>query len=433
MSIQLPPELLQHILLEIREDKPSLKSFSLVCSTFLFMARPHLFHTIRLRPAGVSRFLRLCDHPLQTISSAGVQVFALVQEKEEEKDLRKSRALNDLLTWCSPDEERTLPTILSNLKRLSFTWTGSWMLSEEGEMRLREFQLVTELSLSIVAFHNYGEILRVIDSFPSLEALTLVKRFKQDDETESHLGQTLREVWSHPDTLQTNPLTISLKTISLQSYVDAWLIRALAPCRTLREFQCHYNKISHLTVERASAIGGLLSGAGSLESFSFTIQEDWSIDDNTGLVDRFHRYINLTRNPKLRKVTLSVRHKTFPLHFFEHLKEANIRIETISLHRLSNLVAENESEFDYDRLDAILQYPTFSRLREVILDVFIRFGPESVAGQSPRKTYPRPNENSSAVQKMETKMAIFRSRLPLCERRGILKLQEEYRFSWGSD
>ncbi|EEB96367.1 hypothetical protein MPER_04511, partial [Moniliophthora perniciosa FA553] len=138
---------------------------------------------------------------------------------------------------------------------------------------------------------------------------------------------------------------------------------------SLHEFQCHYNKLSDFTTERASAIGKLLSSARYLESFSFTIQEDQSSNDNTGLVDRFHRYINLARNPKLRKVTLSVGHKTFPIHFFEPLKEANIRIESVKLHRLSNFVTANESEFDYERLDAILQYPTFSHLREVVYDV----------------------------------------------------------------
>ncbi|EEB91689.1 hypothetical protein MPER_09918 [Moniliophthora perniciosa FA553] len=277
------PEILEQIFLELPNEtvheKATLGSCSFVCRSLLPSARSRLLHTVHLYQNGVDRFLQLCDHPLETISGH-IRKFSIYQNlyvegEPESRRLQNSPALNRLLTWRSSDGQRTLSTVLSQTSTLDLAWIGWWTLSKEAEKTLLEdFQSVRELGLWMAGFDTYGELSALINSFRALESLSLetIRPFRKDRLVESFAATG---PWTLPSTLQ---------SISLKDVEDAELIKTLIPCPSLRSFKCHYVNFGDFTLERAAAIGTLLSGAGhSLEEFSFTIQAAARLNEGTVL------------------------------------------------------------------------------------------------------------------------------------------------------
>ncbi|KAK7047643.1 hypothetical protein VNI00_006411 [Paramarasmius palmivorus] len=416
----LAPELLEPIFLDLRDDKPSLKNCSLVDRTFLSLARPHLFHTIRLFQNNVEPFLELCNDPLETISgtirSFTVSQNRFIESEPKDKRLQNSPALNRLLTWRSSDGKRTLTTVLSRVSTLSLAWIGWWALDDDAKrMLLEEFQSVKELKMWMTGFDTYDEFSTLVSSFKHLESLTLetIRPFRNERAESSNATQQ-------------RTVSNTLQNIALKDVQDAELIRRLTPCHALRSFHCHFVNFGDFTVERAVAIGQLLASAGStLEEFSFTIQAAGSLNRGTVLAARFHPYIDLTKNTNLRTIKLWIEDSAFQLPFLENLTKdetgSEPHIEVLDIHYLSQL------DLDWAQLDAMLQHPVYSQLREVRAYVQVTYGYSDVVGQ-PRTWYEAPNSDSKAARNMEKKMAEFRKKLPRTNERGILELRENYRF-----
>lgn len=269
-SLELPNELVGLIIDHLHDDKPTLKICALVCRDWIAPSRFHIFHDIHCYQNGVDTFISLCDSPFSTIHRANTCAFRLsthlfVVGEPEVQQLQNSPALNKLLTWRSSDGQKTLATLLSQLRILALDWVGWWTLSHFAKETLAQFESLRELKTWNVVFETQDQFLALLGAFPKLEVLSMGGNYFRHREATANPGDPSLNIALPP----------RLHTISMKSLDDrsAPVVDALVPCHSLRVFHFHVVKFSDSGFACWDAIGKLLASAGpSLEVFSARVQ-----------------------------------------------------------------------------------------------------------------------------------------------------------------
>ncbi|THU90313.1 hypothetical protein K435DRAFT_968751 [Dendrothele bispora CBS 962.96] len=419
---ELPPEIV-NLIIDLLYDSPrDLKACALVCRGWVQQSRYHLFPEISLYPGDVSRFLDLCDNTHATFSMARIRRFSLTTNRFNEgvhKDNNKhwSRSNFDrLLTWRSPDGTKSLADMFGDLKYLSLNWVGWSALSNTAKFALHPtFRTVTELNMWNVVFESGDEYLEFLCSLTALEKLCLDGVVVQAPVK----GMLLNEY-----------LPSSLHTLDLRHHspnsVEA--IHTITPCRSLKHLSIDFCKRVPDT-GFLRAVGALLASTGpSLESFGLTSQiPNNGIDLDTSLC-----FIDFTKNSRVRHITLDVAHLSHAIQFLHHLKTHSPYPPCLEKLYIPYLVPENTyPSIDHTQLDVLLEHPSFSNLKEFRGGACVGFTLNDVRGQSRSSHYHRPSEGNWRSEEMELKVREVQARMPMLMDRGILRMDESFRF--GSD
>ncbi|KAL0577620.1 hypothetical protein V5O48_004381 [Marasmius crinis-equi] len=387
----------------------------LVCRAWVSPSRTALFRRFVLDDQSVNEFLQLYDDPLETFSLARI-----CQLDYQQSEVRRRIYLedfdqpcctfNNVLKWQSSDGKRDFATLLSSVEWIELGYFGWDTLDGEGRRRLAGcFASIKGVKLFGTEFHSSHAFRSFIQSLSSLRSL--------------HLDDVV--VWAGPDVVtadrsdwewsldeEPNCLhTITLEQLSSRDGTNA--IESLIPCPSLQNFSySHYSGMKAHSSSRAAIVGRLLSSAGnSLEQLSITT---WSKCDETTDENTF-RTIDLSLNPNIRRIDLSIQASAYLNPFLERLIVSTGHaagepcLQSLSIEHLPQL------ELDWGRLDNLLQHSFFSALREISCEMYLQ-EPEA-HDESLQSVVPR-----AVVTKVEE----FRSRLPQCERRGILKINVKY-------
>ncbi|KDQ06693.1 hypothetical protein BOTBODRAFT_192907 [Botryobasidium botryosum FD-172 SS1] len=422
-SYELPSELISLIIDHLHDDKPTLKTCALVGREWVAPSRFHLLRSIHLYQDGVDEFLSLCDSPVSTIQRANIYSFRIstnrcVDGTPEDQRLWHSPALDELLTWRSSDEQRTLATVLSQLRILTLDWIGWWTLSRSAKENFAKFEFLRELKTWNVEFESLVQFSALLGSFPKLEVLTINGGgFWRQEGISDFEGPSVAIA-----------LPPRLHTISLESLNDhsVAVIEALLPCPSLRIFHFRVINFSDFGVACGAAIGKLLASTGtSLEVFSAQVQAAGPLNDGIDMDARF-QLIDFTKNTRLQRIRLDIEEDEHVLPFLQRLTNTTIHfkpftpaLQSLEIKYLARL------SIDWETLDVLLQHPYFSALSEIKYTVVASFGKTDVVGQ-PGDWFEKANEGSDAHRTMLKNIEEFGARLPLCRARGILRPEECY-------
>ncbi|KAF5370285.1 hypothetical protein D9758_006914 [Tetrapyrgos nigripes] len=430
---ELPIELINLIIDQLHDSRPDLKTCALVHRDWLPQSRYHLFHDIELYQNGVAPFLELCSSPYSTLPLAHVQTFGLatnlvVEGEPEDKTMHNCPALDQLLTWQSPETERKLITelVFEHLRALSLSGIGWWTLSDNAKAALHGgFTSLTELKLWNVVFGFEDEFVELLGALHGLQKLRLdgvVLRRRSAGDIDVNERKNL------PQSLH----AIDMLDLSEKS---PRIIELMTSCPSLKSFSGHIANFSDITTECAQAITKLLESAGSsLENFSFEVQAAGMLKYDMDL-DAVLQHIDLTTNANLQSIHLRIDDSSYLLPFLRRLTNSS---NTPSLKKLhipnflsgSSGFSRDSTDPELEVVDKLLQHPYFSSLEEFRCQVCVLFGLEDVKGQ-PERTYDRPNEGSQPLADMASKIDELKSGLPNLNKRGALKVDEYFRFmSW---
>ncbi|KAK1223421.1 hypothetical protein PQX77_013703 [Marasmius sp. AFHP31] len=364
----------------------SLTTCALVCRAWVSPSRTALFRRFVLDDYSVQDFLHLFDTHLETFSSARISQFDYQQDEVRKREYLEDpdspcHTFNDVLKWRSSDGKRDLSTLLSGVERMELGYLGWDTLERGGRRRLAEcFPSVRHLKLYGTQFPNPSTFHSFLHSLPRLSAVHLdgvvVTTAERDQEPS----------YSHEDA-PGRLKTIVLENLSLRDGTNT--IESLIPCPSLQSFSySYYFDAKALKASRTTALNRLLTSAGSsLEEFSVTVWRE-VVEDR---VETTFRNIDLSQNPNLKRINLSIHDSSNLIAFLETLSSTRTIYSTDEPH-LQHLRIERLPQLnleDWARLDDLLQHPYFSALREVVYD---GEGVEEVGRH-----------------------------LPQCERRGILK------------
>ncbi|THU90316.1 hypothetical protein K435DRAFT_760456 [Dendrothele bispora CBS 962.96] len=265
---ELQPEILNLIIDELHSFRPDLKTCALVCRGWVSQSRSHLFSRIHLYQNNVFPFLALCASPHSTIPLARISDFTIatnlcVEGEPEDKQLQDSPAFDQLLTWRSPHDGKSIADVFRHLQTLSLDWIGWRTLSETARSVLHSaFQTVTELRMWNVVFETGDEFLEFLSSMICLETLCLD-------------GVGLRAP-GQASTMESNVFSSHFHTIDLKNLSpdhSGRVIRAITPCPSLKNLSVHVCNFDDMSADCSMAVGNLLVSAGpSLESFGFYVQ-----------------------------------------------------------------------------------------------------------------------------------------------------------------
>ncbi|THU83648.1 hypothetical protein K435DRAFT_971480 [Dendrothele bispora CBS 962.96] len=403
---------------ELHGFRPDLKTCALVCRSWVSQSRLHLFSTIclslrRLLGKDVSSFLALCASPYSTIPLARVSDFIVVAEIEE---LQNSAAFEQLLTWQSPHDGKSIADVFGHLKTVYLKRIEWRPLSQTAKSMLHlAFRTVTELTLRYVVFETGDEFLEFLSSLIGLEKLCLY-------------GVSLREP-GQASTMQSNVLSSHFHTIDLENLSPYHsFIRAITPCLSLKNLSVHVCNFDDMSADCLSALRDLLVSAGpSLESFEFCF-EPWILETGVNLAASL-QHIDFTKNSNLRKITLDVDDSNYFVPFLQRLTKSHYPPSLKKLHIPKLISSEMGGTLvDYKRVDELLQHSYFSALGEFRCRQCVIFGLEDVKGQ-PGVWYYRPNEGTQPLKEMESKIEELKSAMPKLADKGILQVDEHFELS----
>ncbi|KAK7047905.1 hypothetical protein VNI00_006233 [Paramarasmius palmivorus] len=165
MSLILPPEIIILVAERLADDFPSLKSASLVCSTWLKPTRQHLFHSMWVTRLALPQLLALSSHPLSSFPHSV-----------------KSLHL-DALNSLGHDSALSLGQNLMQLAQLmdsivSFQLCNANLLDVENLTddileNIASFRSISELGLDGVSFTSVTQAMRLICAFPRVEKISV--------------------------------------------------------------------------------------------------------------------------------------------------------------------------------------------------------------------------------------------------------------------
>ncbi|KAG7087641.1 hypothetical protein E1B28_013589 [Marasmius oreades] len=429
----LPFELQTLILLHLRDSSSNFRGYSsiltvcaLVCRAWVSSSRSALFHRFVLDDNSVGEFLQLYDHPLETFSLARVTQFEYQQCEVRNRDYLQDPTsscdtLNKVLKWRSSDGKRDLSTMLSVTERMELGYFGWDTLDGKGKRRLAEcFSSIQHLKLYGTEFESGDALQSFIKSFSALGSLHLDDVVLMAGSRAPVGKQT--ETWSHDD-IPINLHTIVLEQMSRRDGTD--VVESLTPCPSLRNFSYHhYFDVNGLTTSRTTAIGKLLaSAAQTLEQLTVTV---WRQGEESQIENAF-RAIDISLNPNLRRINLSVQSSAYLIPFLERFTLAITKAnghgsytpepEEPCLHSL-HIEHLPKLDINWERLDNTLQHPIFSALREINCEMKFR--------DRCRDSYGDTKSLLTISEEVYKGVKDFRARLPQCDSRGILKVVVKY-------
>ncbi|THU83640.1 hypothetical protein K435DRAFT_424358, partial [Dendrothele bispora CBS 962.96] len=236
---------------ELRGFRPDLKTCALVCRSWVLQSRFYLFSTIRLGNCQnhVSSFLALCASPYSTIPLARISNLNIATNTRIKEQLQNTvEVLDQLLTWRSPYDGKSIVDVFRHLKTLSLDWIQWGPLSQTARSMLPfAFQTVTELKMQLNVFKTGDEFLEFLSSLTCLETLCL-------DNVIVHRP-------AQSSTIQSNVFPPRFHTINLKNihpYHSPPAIRALTPCHSLKNLSIHAVNFGEMDANVSMAIGDLL-------------------------------------------------------------------------------------------------------------------------------------------------------------------------------
>ncbi|THU77952.1 hypothetical protein K435DRAFT_973731 [Dendrothele bispora CBS 962.96] len=423
-------DIVKLIIDELHDFRPDLKTCALVCRSWVSQSRFYLFPTIHLnRRNNVSSFLALCASPYSTIPLARVSNLTIVTDllvEDEHKDkqrVQNSAVFDQLLTWRSPHDGKSIADMFRHLKTLSLDWTEWRPQSETAKSMLYStFQTVTELKMQNILFETGDEFLGFLSSLTCLEILCLD-------------GVGVR-IPGKASTTQSNASSSRFHTIELRNlfpYHCVEAIRAITPCHSLKNLSVHGVNFSDMNANWSMAVGDLLVSAGpSLKSFGLCVQAVGRFRRLVDLgTDTSLQHIDFTENPNIRSITLDVDDSAYLVPFLERLTRSHYppSLEKLHIPKLVPDLERRSTHVDYKRIDELLQHSYFSALGEfrctqsVIHDI----------GDMPLH---RDEENNFVVdedtwlswisEEMESKIEELKAKMPKLADKGILQVEEYF-------
>ncbi|KDQ09601.1 hypothetical protein BOTBODRAFT_36854 [Botryobasidium botryosum FD-172 SS1] len=393
-GLQLPNELISIIIDYLHDDKPTLKICALICRDWIAPSRSHLLRSIRVYQYGVDKFILLCDNPFSTIHY--VRAFELAASQKHEKEFYNNTALRKLLTWRSPDGQRTIATALPQLKSLSLCHIGFWILSDEAKEGFAGFRSLRELSMLNVIFESRDQLSALLSLLPQLEILSL----------------TDIQVYHTRGRHSAVALLSKLHTIKMKTtrHMHRGIVDVFTPCRSLRVFHLHVRSFSGSSFACGDEVGRLLASAGpSLKEFSAHAQSLlWSDGDVDDTSIRFQP-IDLTQNTCLQRISLDIRDGHIP--FLRQLADAT-RLSPSFTPTLQSLEIKYlpQLTINWGAFDHLLQLPYFAELSELKYYIHV----------SPTERGMMDADEKAGDGTVRREAEVFAARLPRCKARGIL-------------
>ena len=380
-SLEFPQELCDHIFETLRNDSLSLKYSSLVCKAWLHATRTHLFRRVILTPKNIDRFTHLISDLQSTI-----------HPHIRELELRRINCLNK---WIIPNFRSTL----------------------------------THLHMHDMTFNAFTDILDIICSFPYLQSVAL-------DES----------------TVESSPVEESARIQNkvLPSFVNS--VRCRGGRRCLRAFLLwllHHNNIPKLSsldvgpIEEESTfeIGRYLAFAGPAINH-LSISFDFGHNSHICAIQLKYR------DPQ---ITLTSEHAKTKVSSIAERYKALFGLDTCpNIGGLTGLQSLRLNDFIHfeDRIHAssLIWAPRIvasigtMELREVILGISLRRAGEldkfnihwDFLDEVFSSIMDRPYSNLVSVKfningtvNMDGIAGLLRSRLPGCEKRGLLRFCRE--------
>ncbi|KAG7086567.1 hypothetical protein E1B28_002514 [Marasmius oreades] len=419
MQPALPHELLSLILGELPE--PNLLQCALVCRAWNPISRSLVFRTISLysgKPVAVKRFLRLCDSPYETFSTANIQVLSISHYLSKRSEKPEHLPLNRLLTWHSSDGKRTIPTMFHRLRRLTLFWVDWSMLVEEAKRTLSAgFKGVTDLELYSSTFAQYDEFSALLHSFPVLRSMEMTECRGPSPESECTFTEMPSGSGGHA----------SLEYLSICRMRDAKLIQLLVPSPSLRSFiwwhlsflESDRDKESFRVLSMVNQV--LLSASSTLEELGIYFGCYYQASIGRSVFE----YLDLSRYTRLRSIGLSASPECI-MYFLNRLASIGHPEHDHSPLKVLKIPSLPSLDLCWYMLDNVLQSSYFSSLCELQCDFPCSFSPEDVTEQAKALWYDAPDKRSTAEIDLQERMEHFRMYLPRCNKRGILKLRVEY-------
>ncbi|KAJ8075117.1 hypothetical protein PM082_019444 [Marasmius tenuissimus] len=422
----LPLELVIIVLRELGDAKYALCRASLVCRSWLPVARSLLFRHIRIQPLGLEcqLVLGLCESPLET--------FSLARAHELSIDSRHHTVvpptphptdLNCLLNWRSSDGQRTLTTVLEHVSDLKLSGLRWWTLDSCAKRTMLDgFRSVTKLHLSRLLFDVFDtptsnatdDFVALLNSFPALEALDV-------ESIHLPLNSAQREHRVVPTKLR----SISLKEVGGNSRV----MECLAPCPNVEVLAFTNLRPRHwflLTPEWATALAGILNSAGeSLKELTLAIPPGLVDPQASPALDLFLELLNISTTPNLEHINVSTDDPLFTLSFLQRLAAsydhfAGASLRSLSIPSLASL-PQNPDHFNFGQLDRLLQHPVFAKVHELNFQIHAHAYGELIYMLDPNER----GQGADSLFEMVIKRKIseFRRLMPLCDERGILRAE----------
>ncbi|KDQ09619.1 hypothetical protein BOTBODRAFT_178843 [Botryobasidium botryosum FD-172 SS1] len=397
-GLELPNELISIIIDYFHVEKPTLKICTLVCRDWIAPSRFHLLHSICVHERDIDKFISLCTSPFSTLHHA--RTFEL--EGSPDQRYHNNPGLNKLLTWRSPDGQRTIATVLPWLENLSLRYLSFWIFSNGVKWGLARFRSLRKLSLKNVIFVTRDQLSTLLSLLPRLEVLSLADI----------------EVWYEgARDPAINTLIPKLHTIKLKN-TPRGILDLLIPCRSLRVFHLCVLSFSERAFTCGEEVGRLLASAGpSLKEFCAHAQKSklWSDDDHTS-IDL--RSIDLTKNTCLRRISLHVMYGLY-LPFLRQLVDAaSLSASFVPTLQSLEVTYAPRLSTNWETFDILLQLPYFSALSELKLYM----ADDASVVSSMENT----GEGSEAHTILNRETEEFAGRLPRCRARGILRPVEWY-------
>ncbi|KAL0580427.1 carboxypeptidase Y-deficient [Marasmius crinis-equi] len=383
-------------------------------------SRTHAFRVIQLdlnlnRPASALRFLKLCDNPLETFSTAAIHTLVITQYAQW-TDRQQCFALEKLWQWRSSDGRRTLSTVLPNTRCLHLhhlDWDSHTRLPTE------IFGSVKELYLYYVDFTTYDGFLNLLGSIKSLQSIEMTGCPSRGGPlAQADTGgfrQSSQQPAADPSTLQ---------TISIHSVKDAKLVELLVPSPNLRSLRVTSHSGRHeshvMSVVRrlmASARRSLttvkldLTGSRSIEEFSSSFRDD-----------------PLMEYPNLRELELLVAGQELISLLAAINGNAGASPSPLRVLKIPSLSTMRLSLSDWITLDGILQGPYFSSVKELVTNFYVTFRSTDVTRQSKAPSYSTPDPCSYPESALQSAILRLQEHLPRCFDRGIIAPRIDYAY-----
>jgi hypothetical protein len=210
---------------------------------------------------------------------------------------------------------------------------------------------------------------------------------------------------------------------------------------------CILGSNSDVTMECVKAISRLIGSAGiSLREFRFQLTDPWrDIDcgksDTTSTYtlllilfdpsDAIFQHIDLTANSNLQFIALDVNNHSFIIPFLQRLTRSSNPSSLKQLHIPylvygHDLVDSEDVELEF--IDEILQHPYFSTLEEFrfTVDVYV-YGFINFQEVPAMIQFEEPTEGTKPMEEMILRVKELKSRMPGLVKRGVLKIDEEFR------
>lgn len=224
MAVDLPIELWQAIIYQLRFDEPTLYSCSLACMSWVSIARSHLFRRIALRSANYREFVGL----LPSSTNPGQYVRDLILWEGKERISRH-------LAWSEkPFLDSCLPLLLQYLPHvthLSLSYLQWNKLSPISQASLSGFPLVESLDVSEITLPSITQYQALVASYHNLHTLKF-DPLQGYNFPHSNTPEEIADV-SPPSKLQ----TLALGCAGREEFIN-WLCASRSPVE-IRRLRLH--------------------------------------------------------------------------------------------------------------------------------------------------------------------------------------------------